>query len=200
MNESKFTQKKLKNLEIHKLTDIVQLIVFRLGDEEFGANIDQVREIIWKGLITPIPDSPDFIKGVTNVRGEIAVIIDLKQRFFLGMKQKTEDKHIIMVEQDKTLFGLVVDEVTEVMRLPKTDIKASPEFVTKIDRVYMSGVLTLENRLIMLLDLEKVLLEDELAKLSEIRVRHSTAIEHALEDVQTAESIDASCEEYSHKT
>jgi len=67
---------------------IIQLIVFNLGDEEFGADIAQVREIIRKGAVTPIPDSPDFIKGVTNVRGEIAVVIDLKRRFFLRINTR----------------------------------------------------------------------------------------------------------------
>lgn len=191
MNETELTQKMKKKPETHKFGDIVQLIVFHLGDEEFGANIEQVREIIWRALITPIPDSPDFIKGVTNVRGEIAVVIDLKKRFFLRIKQEIEEKHIIMTEQDKNLFGLMVDEVTEVLRIPKTDIKNTPEFVTRIDRVYISGVLTIENRLIMILDLEKVLSEEELAKLSEVRIRHRTAIVHAQESVAAAESADA---------
>ncbi|MBU2437502.1 MAG: chemotaxis protein CheW, partial [Candidatus Omnitrophica bacterium] len=135
---------------------IIQLIIFQLGDEEFGTDIDQVREIVRLGPITPIPDSPDFIKGVTNVRGEIAVVIDLKRRFFLRMKKNIEEKHIIITEQENNLFGLMVDEVSEVLRIPETDIKATPELVTRIDRVYINGVLTLENRLIIMLDLRKV--------------------------------------------
>ena len=160
---------------------IIQLIVFHLGDEEFGADIAQVREIIRKGTVTSIPDSPDFIKGVTNVRGEIAVVIDLKRRFFLRTKKDTEEKHIVMTEQDKNLFGLMVDEVSEVLRIPEKEIKTTPELVTRIDRIYISGVLTLENRLIMILDLKKVLSEEELAKLSEIRLRHRAATEKAEE-------------------
>ena len=160
---------------------LIQLIIFQLGDEEFGSDIAQVREIIRKGSITPIPDSPDFIQGVTNVRGEIAVVIDLKKRFFLRAKKDVEEKHIVMTEQDNNLFGLMVDEVSEVLRIPQTDIKATPELVTRIDRIYISGVLTLENRLIMILDLKKVLSEEELAKLSEIRIRHRETIEKAEE-------------------
>jgi purine-binding chemotaxis protein CheW len=97
---------------------VIQLIVFNLGDEEYGANINQVREIIRTGNITPIPDSPDFIKGVSNVRGEIPVIIDLKERFFLPINKNVENKHIVMTERDKSVFGLLVDEVTEVLRIP----------------------------------------------------------------------------------
>ena len=92
---------------------IIQLIVFNLGNEEYGADINQVREIIRTGTVTPIPDSPDFIKGVSNIRGEIPVIIDLKSRFLLDT-DKTENKHIVITEQDKNIFGLLVDEVTEV--------------------------------------------------------------------------------------
>ena len=166
---------------------IIQLIVFHLGDEEFGADIAQVREIIRRGAVTPIPDSPDFIKGVTNVRGEIAVVIDLKRRFFLRLNKDVEEKHIVMTEQDKNLFGLMVDEVSEVLRIPQAEIKTTPELVTRIDRVYISGVLTLENRLIMVLDLQKVLSEEELEKLSEIRLRHRATIEKAEEKRAKAE-------------
>ena len=170
-----------KAREAREQGNIIQLIVFDLGDEEFGADIAQVREIMKKGAVTPIPDSPDFIKGVTNVRGEIAVVIDLKSRFFLRKKNEAGEKHIIMTEQDKNLFGLVVDEVSEVLRIPEAEIKATPELVTRIDRIYISGVLTLENRLIMVLDLQKVLSEEELEKLSEIRLRHRKTIEKSEE-------------------
>jgi len=156
---------------------IIELIVFDLGDEEFGADIDQVREIITVEKITSIPDSPNFIRGVTNVRGEIAVVIDLAARFSLPRKSEVENKHIVITEQEKNLFGLMVDGVTEVQRIPEKDIKATPKLVTRIDRIYISGVLTLENRLIILLDLAKVLLEQELAGLAGLAKRT-----HAVEE------------------
>ena len=151
---------------------IFQLIVFNLGDEEYAADISQVREIIRIGDITSMPDSPEFIKGVTNVRGEITVVIDLKARFFLPINNEVESKHIVITEQEKNLYGLMVDEVTEVLRIPEKEIKPPPELVTRTDRIYISGVLTLENRLMMLLDLTKVLSEEELARLSELSRRH----------------------------
>ena len=160
-----------------KEAEVLQLIVFNLGDEEYGANINQVREIIRTGTITPIPDSPDFIKGVSNVRGEIPVIIDLKARFFLPQDEDVESKNIVITEQEKNIFGLLVDEVTEVLRIPETDIKSTPELVTRIDRTYISGVITLENRLIILLDLAKVLSPEELAKLAEFSQRHRSVEE-----------------------
>ena len=156
-------------------TMVIQLIVFDLGDEEYGADINQVREIIRTGTITPIPDSPEFIKGISNIRGEVPVIIDLKARFFLArVEREVEDRHIVITEQEKNIFGLLVDEVTEVLRIPQTDIKSAPELVTRIDREYVSGVITLEDRLIILLDLAKVLSAEELARLTEFSQRHRT--------------------------
>ncbi len=174
-----------------KEAEVLQLIVFNLGDEEYGANINQVREIIRTGTITPIPDSPDFIKGVSNVRGEIPVIINLKARFFLPQDEDVESKNIVITEQEKNIFGLLVDEVTEVLRIPETDIKPTPELVTRIDRTYISGVITLENRLIILLDLTKVLSEEELAKLAEIAQQHRATKEKQeikKEEKRTAEA------------
>jgi purine-binding chemotaxis protein CheW len=176
--------KDIKSMSIHpqsqlkKATQaegkIVQLIVFELGGEEYGADINQVREIIRTGTITAIPDSPDFIKGVSNVRGEVPVIIDLKSRFFLPpVKRDIENKHIVITEQDKNVFGLLVDEVTEVLRIPESQIKSTPGVVTRMDREYVSGVITLENRIVILLDLSKVLSEEELAKLNGIVQKQS---------------------------
>jgi len=155
-----------------KEAEVLRIIVFNLGDEEYGANINQVREIIRTRTITPIPDSPDFIKGVSNVRGEIPVIIDFKARFFLPQDEDVESKNIVITEQEKNIFGLLVDEVTEVLRIPETGVKPTPELVTRIDRTYISGMITLENRLIILLDLTKVLSEEELAKLAELAQKH----------------------------
>jgi len=170
------TQTQQKKPTLKEEAQVTQLIVFNLGDEEYGADINQVREIIRTGTITPIPDSPDFIRGVSNVRGEIPVIIDLKARFSLpSSKRDVEDRHIVITEQEKSIFGLLVDEVTEVLRIPETDIKLAPELVTRIDREYVNGVITLENRLIILLDLSKVLSSEELARLTEFSQRHRSA-------------------------
>ena len=153
-----------KNMVIEE-PQIIQLIVFKLGDEEFGADVAQVREIIKTGFITPVPDSPHFINGMTNVRGEIVLAIDLKLRFSLRLNQETESRHVIITREEENPFGLMVDEVTEVLRVPQSDIKPAPGLVTKIERKYISGVLTLDNRLITLLDLTKVLSEAELSSI-----------------------------------
>lgn len=189
------TQTQQKKAAPEEEAQITQLIVFNLGDEEYGADINQVREIIRTGTITPIPDSPDFIKGVSNVRGEIPVIIDLKARFFLpAVKRDVEDRHIVITEQEKNIFGLLVDEVTEVLRIPQTDIKSAPELVTRIDREYVSGVITLEKRLIIMLDLSKVLSSEELARLTELSHTHRPVEEKRTTEEQEQQPAEASVE------
>ena len=90
----------------------------------------------------------------------------------MSSKEEVVSKHILITEQEKNLFGLMVDEVTEVLRIPGREIKRTPELVTGIGRTYVSGMITLENRLIIMLDLTKVLSEEELARLSELSRRH----------------------------
>lgn len=152
---------------------VIQLVIFRLEDESFGTDINQVREIVSVGPVTPIPDSPDFIKGVTNIRGEIIIVIDLKERFSLPSNNPVESKHIVITGQDGNLYGVLVDEVTEVLRVSRADVKTTPHLITKIDRSYISEVIILEDRLIMVLDFRKVLSEEELNKLARLKLDHS---------------------------
>lgn len=155
-----------------KEQNLVQLIVFTLGEEEFGVRIDDVREIIRTKTIIPIPDSPEFIKGIINVRGEVIMVIDLKSRFFLYTKQEMESRHIIITREEKSPFGLLVSEVTEVLRIPQERIKKAPGLVTRIREKYLSGVLTLDDRMIIILELKEVLSEDELVNLAKLQRKH----------------------------
>ena len=150
---------------------LVQLIVFHAGDEEFAVPIGSVREIVRAGPVTPIPDSPDFIKGLINVRGEIVATVDLKNRFSLSA-EAVQPKHVLITQQEDNLFGLSVDEVTEVLRIPQAEIKPPHKLMTKIHEEYVSGVVTHQERLIILLDLAQVLSVEELAHLSEAAREH----------------------------
>ncbi|MBI2118956.1 MAG: purine-binding chemotaxis protein CheW [Elusimicrobia bacterium] len=149
----------------------VQLIVFHVGDEEFGVPIGAIQEIVRTGQITPIPDSPDFVQGLINVRGEIVAIINLTARFFLSAS-KEGPRHIVITQQEENLFGLLVDEVTEVLRIPKSEIKLPPKLITTIHEEYVDGVVTVGNRLIILLDLARVLSTEELERLSDMARKH----------------------------
>lgn len=171
---------------------LMQLIVFRVGDEEFGVPIEAVQEIIKIGLITPIPDSPEFIKGLINVRGDIVAVIDVRARFFLSTHDDFP-KHIIIAKQNGNLFGLMVDEVIEVLRVQESEVKPPPQLMTKIHEEYVHGVLTHEGRLIILLDLNQVLSEEELIRLADLTRAH-----HSPDEVKSqAEAYDLSMQEKS---
>lgn len=148
--------------------DTAQIVVFTLGNEEYGVGILDVREIVKTGTITMIPNAPDFLKGVINLRSKIVGVIDLEKRFLL--KREDEEytgKHIVIAEIGDGTFGLLVDEVTDVLRLPKEDVKLPPEMITKkIGIDYVKGIGTLGDKLIILLDLARVLSEKELIELA----------------------------------
>lgn len=145
---------------------IMQLIIFRIGEEEFGIPIYEVQEIIKAGMITPVPDSPNFIKGLINVRGNIVAIIDVRARFSLHTAPQVA-RHIVIVKEESGAFGLMVDEVIEVLRIQESEIKRAPRLMPQIREECVLGILTREGRLIILLDISKVISEDQLAKLAE---------------------------------
>lgn len=159
----------IKQDEEKKAVETVQLIVFELDKEEYGVGITELKEIINVPDITPIPNSPKFISGIINLRGKIVVIIDLEKRFNLVRDTaQPKQRQILIAETDNNTYGLTVDYVKEVLRLPKDAIKKAPELITaKIDSNYLKGVGTMKNRIIVLLDMAKVLSEKGLVELSE---------------------------------
>lgn len=161
-----------ENIPKDKAGQTVQLVIFSVGKEEFAVLISEIREIIRVGPITPVPDAPAFIKGLINVRGEIVATIDFKYRFALQTRLTKADgvapKHIIVTKQGNTLFGLIVDEVTEVLRILETEIKKAPDLVSHLHQQYVTGVVAMENRLIIMIDLARVLSEQDLERLMEV--------------------------------
>lgn len=147
---------------MQKLSEELQLVVFRLGKEEFGVDISQVKEIIKIQEITKIPNSPPFIEGVINLRGAITPVMDLRKRLGIPAGETDENGRIIVVEMGKGTVGAIVDSVAEVLRLPGKNIDAAPGLTASIDSNYVRGVGKLEDRLLILLDLNKILDEDEI--------------------------------------
>ncbi len=145
-----------------------QLIVFKLGDEEYAMDILQAKEIIVKGEVTKVPNAPEFVEGLINLRGDIIPIIDLKKRF--SVESKTEGNHIIIVELEKNSFaGVIVDGVSEIIRVPKKEIKPVPQVLTSlISAKYLTGVITMDKRIILVVDMKKILSPKELEKLSNL--------------------------------
>lgn len=149
--------------------DLLQLVVFELGGEEFGVEIMNVQEIIRMPEMTQIPQSPEFVEGVINLRGRIIVVVNLSKRFNLQSRVADENSRIIVVEIGKTVVGMIVDSVNEVLRIPKSSVDPAPELVmSKVSKNYLKGVGKIDKRLLILLDLARVLTLEEVAEISNL--------------------------------
>lgn len=147
--------------------DLLQLVVFQLAGEEFGVEIMQVQEIIRMPDITRIPQSSNFVEGVINLRGKIIVVINLDTRFGLNSKELDENSRIIIVEIAEKVVGMIVDSVDEVLRLPASNVEPAPEMISsKIQADYLNGVGKLDDRLLIMLNLQKVLTEGDMAEVA----------------------------------
>jgi purine-binding chemotaxis protein CheW len=144
----------------------IQLVIFKLGSEEFGVGIGQVHEIIKMQPITRMPNVPHFIEGVINLRGTVMPVIDLKKRFSLSLTEYTEDTSIMVVEVSGKKVGMIVDKVSEVLQLLTENIEPTPSLIaSEIDSAFIKGVGKLNERLLILLDIEKILSPKEKAQL-----------------------------------
>ncbi|MEJ2154669.1 MAG: chemotaxis protein CheW [Desulfobacteraceae bacterium] len=152
--------------------DLLQMVGFGVAEELFGVDILMVQEIIKDITITPIPDSPDFIEGVVNLRGNIIPIIDLRKRLKLSEKKSVEQEAvwIIILNIGDRVTGFVVDFVTRVVKVPANSIKPAPDMVVSgLKSDYIRGVCKQENKLMAILDFNKILLVDEFKKVSAMR-------------------------------
>lgn len=148
--------------------DMLQLVSFKLREEEFGVNILQVQEIIRMQEITNVPNAPNFVEGVINLRGRVIPIVDLRKRFGLEAKEHSKATRIIVVMIDQVTVGLIVDEVSEVLRIPEDTVEPPPPIVAGIEADYIKGVGKLEDRLLILLDLNKILSQEERSSLQNV--------------------------------
>jgi purine-binding chemotaxis protein CheW len=147
----------------------MQMVTFEVASEEFAINILAVQEINRMMQITRVPQSPECVKGVINLRGKIIPVIDLRQRFDMETKEHDTNTRIIVVEVSNQVIGFIVDQVNEVLRVSSNIIEAAPSLVTSnIDSAYIEGVGKLDDRLLIMLDLAKLLSPDELNQLDQI--------------------------------
>lgn len=138
-----------------------QLVVFDLASEGYGVDIGAVREIIRMQEITRVPRTPEFVEGVINLRGKVIPVIDLRKRFGLHVADQSKDNRIVVVDIGKQDIGVIVDAVTEVLRISANSVEPPTSVITSADSDYLLGIVKLESRLIILLDLESVLSKDE---------------------------------------
>ena len=148
--------------------ELLQLVTFSTGDEEFGVDILRVQEIIRTMAITKVPKAPEFVEGVINLRGKVIPIIDLRRRF--GLQSKAHDKHtrIIVIEINTMIVGFGVDSVSEVLRIPASTVEPPPPVVAGLESEYISGVGKLEDRLLILLDLDRLLSRADIDALGQL--------------------------------
>jgi purine-binding chemotaxis protein CheW len=147
----------------------LQLVVFSIGAEEFGVEIMNVQEIIRMTSITRIPQAPDYIKGIINLRGRIIVVINLNVVLGMQSKEQDENTRIVVAGIGDTVMGFIVDAVSEVIRLPEKNVEPAPAVIAdKIGTEYVMGVGKLDNRLLILLNLDKILSAKELHSIQSI--------------------------------
>ncbi len=148
--------------------ELLQLVTFSIGDEEFGVDILKVQEIIRTMEITKVPRAPAFVEGVINLRGKVIPIIDLRKRFGLQARGHDKNTRIIVIEISAMIVGFVVDSVSEVLRIPAGTVEPPPPVVAGLESEYISGVGKLEDRLLILLDLNHLLSRAERNVLTQV--------------------------------
>jgi purine-binding chemotaxis protein CheW len=141
----------------------MQLVSFHLAEESYGVEITKVREIILMGEITRIPHTPDYVKGLINLRSSVIPVIDLRIRFGLPEAELTSESRIMVINVGGKTIGIVVDAVSEVLRISNDQIAPPPPTVAGLGREYLTGLVRLEDQLLILLDIDKLLGEGDMA-------------------------------------
>jgi len=137
---------------------IFHLVTFQLGKEEYGIEISSVQEIIRATDITPVPGAPSHVRGVINLRGKIIPVVDLRTRFALPQTETSDAQRIVVVELREKRIGMLVDSVSQVIKIPSGVVEEMPEEATGVDENFIKGVGKLEGRLVIILDLNRSLL------------------------------------------
>jgi purine-binding chemotaxis protein CheW len=146
----------------------LQVVGFRVGQETFGVPISLVREIVRVPAITSVTNAPDYIEGVINLRGRIIPVVDLRKRFREKVGEPSKKNRIVVVELEGRLVGLMVNSASEVLRIPPSEIEAPHDVFQEGELNYITGVGKLRGRLIILLDLNKILQRGELRRLDDV--------------------------------
>lgn len=162
----------IKNDSSFGKAPLIQMVGFKIGQETFGVDILMVQEIIRSAPITYVPNSPEFVEGVINLRGSIIPVIDLRKRLNLqrgDYSQKTD--WILILDIGGRITGFIVDWVTEVIKIPESSIDTPPDIlVAGLQSQYIRGVCEIEDTLLILLDFNRILLGDEIKKLKSVTV------------------------------
>jgi purine-binding chemotaxis protein CheW len=140
----------------------MQLVSFKLGSETFGIEITKIREIILLGEITHVPETPPYVKGLINLRSTVIPVIDLRIRCALPKAARSDESRIMVLQANGRTVGILVDAVSEVLRVKQDQIVPPPPAIAGLGRDYLSGLVNLDDRLLILLDIDKVFGEEEM--------------------------------------
>ena len=144
--------KKAKDTTV--VPDLMQLVTFKLGNEEYAVDILKVQEINRMKEITRVPNTPAYVEGVINLRGKVIPVVNLRSKFSLGERENDIQSRIMIMDIQGITMGLVVDAVSEVLRIPSNIVEPTPQMASNISTEYIKGIAKLEDRLIILLDMD----------------------------------------------
>lgn len=153
-----------------KLDELVQLVSFRLGQEDFGIDILKVQEINRMVEITKVPQAPHYCEGVINLRGKVIPVINLRKKFDLEAQEWDKNTRILVCDVSGSVIGMIVDSVDEVLKVPDSTIEPTPSVVGSVSSDYINGIAKLDERLLIFLDVSKIASEinQEIEELAEV--------------------------------
>ena len=163
---SNLTKQSAKNSEA--ADTVLQWVTFKLQEETYGINVMQVQEVLRYTEIAPVPGSPDYVLGIINLRGNVVTVIDTRSRFGLEPAEVTENSRIVIIEAEKQVIGILVDSVAEVVYLKSSEIDTAPNVGTEESARFIQGVSNREGELLILVDLNKLLSDEEWDEISSI--------------------------------
>jgi len=148
--------------------EIIQWVTFRLDNEKYGIRVMQVQEVLRMTEIAPVPGAPDYVLGIINLRGNVVTVIDSRKRFGLSETEADDSTRIVIIEAEKHVVGIMVDSVAEVVDLRTSEIDAAPNVGNDDSSKYIQGVSSKEKELLILVDVNKLLSEDEWDEVSSL--------------------------------
>jgi purine-binding chemotaxis protein CheW len=147
---------------------VLQWVTFKLQEETYGINVMQVQEVLRYTEIAPVPGSPDYVLGIINLRGNVVTVIDTRTRFGLEPDEITDNSRIVIIEAEKQVIGILVDSVAEVVYLKQSEVDTAPNVGTEESARFIQGVSNREGELLILVDLNKLLSDEEWEELGAI--------------------------------
>jgi len=147
---------------------IIQWVTFRLADEIYGINVMQVQEVLRVSEIAPVPGAPHYVLGIINLRGNVVTVIDTRIRLGLTTTDVTDSTRIVIIEGAKHVVGILVDCVAEVVDLPMSEVESAPNVGNDESAKYIQGVASREGELLILVDLNKLLTDEEWDELANL--------------------------------